>query len=180
MAAANAGTRGRCQSLAWPLFHKPAKVGMALRVKLSSRGLDSLSLDPVQTALSFRPDLPRLLLFSRAAFAGLRRPASRACMLWCDVPGRRRLSLHGRCSQAMHHACVFRQSGDCASRSRPHVAIGCDVLKRGVKMVTYRSELFVRFLAHSSSEKRLLPLYVHRPPPLYFLILCFAALWTVH
>jgi hypothetical protein len=169
----------RCQSLAWPLFHKPAKVRIALRVKSSSRGLDSLSLDPVQTALSFRRDLPRLLCFSRAALAGRRRPASRTCMLWCDVPGRRRLSLHGRCSQAKHRACVFRQSGDCASRSRPHVAIGCHVSKRGVKMVTYRSELFVRFLAHSSSEKRLLSPCVHPPPPLYFRVLCFAASWTV-
>ena len=92
--------------------------------------------------------------------------ASCACMLWCDVPGRRRLSLHGRRSQAMHHACVFRQSGDCASRSRPHVAAGCHVLKRGVKTVTYRSELFVRFLAHSSLRKRPTSPCMHPPPPL--------------
>jgi hypothetical protein len=169
----------RCQSLAWPLFHKPAKVRIALRVKSSSRGLDSLSLDPVQTTLSFRRDLPRLLCFSRAALAGLRRPASRACMLWCDVPGRKGLSLHGRCSRAMHHACGLRQSGDFASRSRPHVATGCPVLKRFVQMVTYRSERFVRFLAHSSSGKRLFSPYVHPPPPLYFLILYCAASWMV-
>lgn len=156
-----------------PLFHKPAKVRIALRVKSPSRGHDLLSLDPVQTALSFRRDL---LCFSLAALAGHRRPASRACMLWCDVLGGRRLSLHGRCSQAMHHARVFRQSGDRASRSRSHVATSCHVVKRGVQMVTYRTKPFIRFLAHTSSEKRLLSPYVHPPPPLYFVILCFRGL----
>ena len=164
----------RWQSLAWPLFHKSAKVRIALRgSRLAEGSIRSAWIGCKQryqfdlTCYAFRARLRRMS------------STSQPCMLWCDVPAKRRLSLHGRCSQAKHRACVFRQSGDCASRSRPHVAIGCHVSKRGVKMVTYRSELFVRFLAHSSSEKRLLSPYVHPPPPLCFRVLCFAASWTV-
>ena len=66
--------------------------------KSSSRGLDSLSLAPLQTALSFRPDLGTSL-FSRAASAGRRRPASDA---YCGVmPGIRRLSRTRACMAAV-------------------------------------------------------------------------------
>jgi hypothetical protein len=69
--------------------------------KSSSRGLDSLSLAPLQTALSFRRDFGTSL-FSRAVSTGRRRPASRAyCILRCDVPGRRRPSRTHGCMAAV-------------------------------------------------------------------------------
>lgn len=94
----------------------------------SSRGFHSLSLDPAQTALSFRRDLS----FLRA------RHSQAVTVLWCDAAmlGKKeaesRAWLDGRCFHATLHACVRRPSGDLASRCRLQVAISRDVMKRAV------------------------------------------------
>jgi hypothetical protein len=138
--------------------------------KWPSRGLDSLSLALVQTALSFRPDLGTSL-FSRAASTGRRRPASRAC---CSVmPGRMRLSRTHGCMAAVlmlvssvHQVTLLLV----AARKWPQAA---PILERGVytwlRMSPNCSSGFWR--VHSSPKKRPTSPCMH-PPLHYFSIPC--------
>jgi hypothetical protein len=156
----------RCQRLAWPLFHKASQGRDAAAWNTRSRGFHSLSLDPAQTALSFRHDF---YVFAR----GTPRPSPTSQPACCGVVlGRRRLSrwpgwLYGRCSRAtLRVGRGLRPSGDFASCCRVRVATGCWALERSVLVVRCRFQLFVRFHAHSSSKKRPLSPCMHPPPPL--------------
>jgi hypothetical protein len=156
----------RCQSLAWPLFHKASQGRDGAAWKSSSRGLDSLSLDPLQTTLSFRRDLSA---FRARYFHAV--TANQTCVCCGVMPARRRLSRPGCMA-----ACACSSSiSDLASPCGLQVITGCYVSKRALYTCLRRPELFVRFLAHSSPKKRPTSPCMHPPPPQHFSILCSAA-----